>query len=134
MAYREALITFLRDVSKVPPAVRGDSQILEYTRPNWTFHAKGLWVQQTNPDSSQSAFTLIGSSNFSHRSLNRDLENQLLVWTSDTDLLNRMVEERDWIFSPQYSQPVTLGKLLSQSCFRLPWYSRFLLPIFRKYM
>jgi CDP-diacylglycerol--glycerol-3-phosphate 3-phosphatidyltransferase len=49
--------------------------LCEYTRPDWTFHAKGLWA--TLPNESAPALTFIGSPNFGHRSVHRDLEAQV---------------------------------------------------------
>jgi phosphatidylserine/phosphatidylglycerophosphate/cardiolipin synthase-like enzyme len=59
--------------------------MLEYNRPKWTWHGKGLWI--TSPKSSTMT-TVIGSSNMNYRSLNRDLEAQLVVVTCDPKLIS----------------------------------------------
>ena len=46
--------------------------IHEYTNGDWTYHAKGAWFYEG--DSEKVEMTIIGSSNFSHRSNRRDTE------------------------------------------------------------
>ncbi|OON14468.1 phospholipase D domain protein, partial [Opisthorchis viverrini] len=127
MAYRESLIklssrfSILDKLKTVNPPI-----FWEYYRPNWTFHAKGLWVEQkplitsSAPSSPPSLLTLIGSSNFSYRSLNRDLESQLVVWTKNAELRTRVIEERNQLFSVSQCHLVTLTRLLAETQFRLP--------------
>eukprot|EP01068_Selenidium_serpulae_P020953 Selendium_serpulae@DN9425_c0_g1_i1.p1 len=64
----------------------------EFERDGWTFHAKGVWIQTPSSPSSQSSsdhssttepdvrtfMTVVGSSNFGHRSHNRDVEMSVL--------------------------------------------------------
>ena len=60
----------------------GDRRLLEYGRPGWEFHAKGIWLAP--PGEGAPLATLVGSSNYGFRSLHRDLEiNFLLVTTND---------------------------------------------------
>lgn len=56
-------------------------EVREYTRPGWTFHAKGLW------GSSVEGWTanVIGSSNFGHRSFAKDLESNLVLLSQEKD-------------------------------------------------
>ncbi|VDP79457.1 unnamed protein product [Echinostoma caproni] len=138
MAYRESLIRLL---TRFGPHTRGIAYptILEYNRPGWTFHAKGLWYEryqhsENNPQHSDTSFTLIGSSNFSYRSLNRDLESQVAVWTTDPVLRAQIQNERNHLFQTTYAYPVLLSKLVAQTQFRLPWYMRVLFPILHTYM
>lgn len=59
--------------------------LLEYERDNWTYHAKGLWYHpSSNP--SLPSMTVIGSSNYGERSVNRDLESQICLVTSNREL------------------------------------------------
>ncbi|KAL4449530.1 hypothetical protein ABPG77_007174 [Micractinium sp. CCAP 211/92] len=90
-------------------------RLLEYRRPGWEFHAKGLWVslpratQQAHQQAQQAqqqaqsqgqqhqaaqplggwappAVTAVGSSNFGFRSLHRDLELQFVLVTRNAAL------------------------------------------------
>ncbi|CAH8870817.1 unnamed protein product [Trichobilharzia szidati] len=137
LAYREALIQLLQSFHT---GVKSNCfGIYEYHRPEWTFHAKGLWVEgvigrDDSVNSPSYSLSLIGSSNYSYRSLNRDVESQLCVFTFSKQLSQHLHEERNHIFSSKYCYPVTLGQLIYQSNYRLPWYTRFMLPVFRRYM
>ena len=51
--------------------------VFEYTNGDWTFHAKGAWIYEE--DAKLPELTVIGSSNFSHRSNRRDTEVQLYI-------------------------------------------------------
>lgn len=68
----------------------------------WTYHAKGLWV--TFPSSSSSevekedpSLTVIGSSNYTKRSYELDLEANVVIATSDPGLRRRLGEEVKWL-------------------------------------
>lgn len=118
--------------------------VYEYTRPEWTFHAKGLWIESVDNNDNKNtdddhhhlsySLSLVGSSNFSYRSLNRDLESQLCIITMNSNLCQSIYHERCHIFSSIYCSPITLNQLISQTEYRLPVYIRFILPIFRWYM
>ncbi|XP_054726594.1 CDP-diacylglycerol--glycerol-3-phosphate 3-phosphatidyltransferase, mitochondrial [Anastrepha obliqua] len=69
----------------------------EYERDGWTYHAKGLWYYL--PGASFPNLTLIGSSNFGERSVNRDLETQVCLVTSNDGLSSRLQGEVDRLFS-----------------------------------
>ena len=95
----------------------------EYRRPGWTFHAKGLWwmaggggggggsggaesSHDTDSDSparasssSVAALTLIGSPNFGERSVERDLESQCAIATTDPALCDTLSDEREAVFA-----------------------------------
>ncbi|XP_058461876.1 CDP-diacylglycerol--glycerol-3-phosphate 3-phosphatidyltransferase, mitochondrial isoform X2 [Malaya genurostris] len=65
--------------------------LMEYERTGWTYHAKGLWYYL--PGSSLPNLTLIGSSNFGERSVNRDLEAQICVVTTNNGLQRKLQSE-----------------------------------------
>lgn len=65
--------------------------MMEYERPGWTFHAKGLWYYP--PGSGVPWATLVGSANLGERSVRRDLEAQALIITESSDLQERLHEE-----------------------------------------
>ena len=75
----------------------------EYFRSQWTFHAKGLWYSPPREDLPN--LTLIGSSNFGHRSLKRDLENQTVLITSNFRLRQQLCDECDHVY--KYGEHVT---------------------------
>uniref|UniRef100_A0A8R1DLP9 CDP-diacylglycerol--glycerol-3-phosphate 3-phosphatidyltransferase n=1 Tax=Caenorhabditis japonica TaxID=281687 RepID=A0A8R1DLP9_CAEJA len=72
---------------------RASIRMHEYFREGWTFHAKGLWIEKGNETT-----TLIGSSNYGYRSVHRDLEAQVLVITSDNELVTRLNQEKNRLF------------------------------------
>ena len=63
----------------------------EYLRSQWTFHAKGLWYSPPREDFP--TLTLVGSPNFGHRSLKRDLENQTALITTNIGLRRQLYGE-----------------------------------------
>jgi CDP-diacylglycerol---glycerol-3-phosphate 3-phosphatidyltransferase len=67
--------------------------LLEYERPQWTYHAKGLWY--TPSGSSLPCMTVVGSSNYGERSVNRDLESQICLVTSNESLQRALKAEYD---------------------------------------
>jgi CDP-diacylglycerol--glycerol-3-phosphate 3-phosphatidyltransferase len=75
----------------------------ECLRNQWTFHAKGLWYRPPLEDLPN--FTLIGSPNFGHRSLTRDLENQIALSTSNVGLRHQLRHECDNVY--KYGVQVT---------------------------
>ncbi|KAH8353845.1 hypothetical protein KR084_008486 [Drosophila pseudotakahashii] len=68
----------------------------EYEKPGWTYHAKGLWYYL--PEARLPNLTLIGSSNFGERSVNRDLETQVCLVTANKDLSQRLQAEADRLY------------------------------------
>lgn len=66
-------------------------KLFEYQRPGWTYHAKGLWYYL--PGSYMPDLTLIGSSNFGERSVNRDLESQICLVTVNDELRRQLQRE-----------------------------------------
>lgn len=72
--------------------------LFEYEKPDWTYHAKGLWYYL--PGASEwPTLTLIGSSNFGERSVNRDLETQVCIATANRSLQQRLHQECERLFS-----------------------------------
>lgn len=87
----------------------------------WTYHAKGLWV--TFPPSAPAtvdgdaapaaqaasqedpSLTVVGSSNYTKRSYELDLEANVIIATSDAGLRRRLGEEVKWL--NEHAQPVT---------------------------
>jgi CDP-diacylglycerol---glycerol-3-phosphate 3-phosphatidyltransferase len=67
--------------------------LLEYERSSWTYHAKGIWYY---PNGSPSpSMTVFGSSNYGERSVNRDLETQICLVTTNQTLQNKFHDEHE---------------------------------------
>jgi CDP-diacylglycerol--glycerol-3-phosphate 3-phosphatidyltransferase len=79
----------------------------EYFREGWTFHGKGLWYYLAGEP--LPSLTLIGSSNYGHRSLSRDLEAQVAVVTSNQQLREALHTEQKQMFA--YSRPLSLSDM-----------------------
>ena len=78
-------------------------QMYEYRRPGWTFHCKGLWVYEPGKDLPYA--TTVGSPNFGYRSVEKDLEAQLTVFTKNRSLQEALHHEQARVF--ELSQRVT---------------------------
>ncbi|KAM9774176.1 CDP-diacylglycerol--glycerol-3-phosphate 3-phosphatidyltransferase, mitochondrial isoform X1 [Syngnathus typhle] len=75
---------------------QGRVQLHEYHRPQWTFHAKGLWYYLSEQD--RPCLTLIGSPNFGYRSVHRDLEAQIAIVTENEQLQDQLREEQEMLY------------------------------------
>lgn len=143
LAYCQLERAFYRAVARAGRLMRdpeGDPDsagvaIHEYTRPGWTFHAKGVWrysrgssssahlgavtgapalapsstASSTAPDSSalphDTMCTLAGSPNYGQRGLARDCELQLEFLTAEPGLVQRFLHERDELFGRHAGLP-----------------------------
>ena len=64
-----------------------DARLFFWERPDWTFHAKGIWLTEEENDTESNggndngkvAAVVVGSSNFGYRSFYRDMESNLLL-------------------------------------------------------
>jgi CDP-diacylglycerol--glycerol-3-phosphate 3-phosphatidyltransferase len=63
--------------------------LYEYSRPEWSFHPKGVWVARNGEIES----TIIGSSNFGYRSKFRDLEISFKLETECGSLRSQLKKE-----------------------------------------
>ncbi|GLD60154.1 CDP-diacylglycerol--glycerol-3-phosphate 3-phosphatidyltransferase, mitochondrial [Lates japonicus] len=82
----------------------------EYHRPQWTFHAKGLWYYLQGQD--RPCLTLIGSPNFGYRSVHRDLEAQIAIVTENEELQSQLQEEQEMLY--QRSTEVSSSTISSE--------------------
>lgn len=76
-------------------------KLYEYEKPGWTYHAKGLWYYL--PGSYMPDLTVIGSSNFGERSVNRDLESQICLVTVNDELRRQL--QREYVNLKRYCSP-----------------------------
>uniref|UniRef100_A0A7E4V5L4 CDP-diacylglycerol--glycerol-3-phosphate 3-phosphatidyltransferase n=1 Tax=Panagrellus redivivus TaxID=6233 RepID=A0A7E4V5L4_PANRE len=84
-------VNLSKDLYEAAKAKQRDLTLHEYSRPGWTFHGKGIWIEQKTAGISA---TMLGSSNYGYRSASRDMEAQVLVVTSNDKLRARLEEER----------------------------------------
>jgi CDP-diacylglycerol--glycerol-3-phosphate 3-phosphatidyltransferase len=65
----------------------------------WTYHAKGFWITfpEGNGEKSDPSLTVVGSSNYTKRSYELDLEANVVIATSDPGLKRRLGEEVRWL-------------------------------------
>jgi len=94
--FKRSLIT-----SEVPNKRKDFVMLSEYSRPNWTFHAKGIWIKSL---SEKIAATVIGSSNYGYRSVYRDLEVGALLVTRNEGLIRQITEEKQALM--EFCQPI----------------------------
>ncbi|KAK4446372.1 hypothetical protein QBC34DRAFT_411591 [Podospora aff. communis PSN243] len=77
---------------------------IAHAKNGWTFHAKGWWIGGVCDEKDDLSMTSIGSSNYGERSLNLDLELDLLIVTRDPELKRRIHGEERKIL--KYGQSV----------------------------
>jgi CDP-diacylglycerol--glycerol-3-phosphate 3-phosphatidyltransferase len=70
----------------------------------WTYHAKGFWITfpeaegtEGKSEKSDPSLTVIGSSNYTKRSYELDLEANVVIATTDPGLRRRLGEEVKWL-------------------------------------
>ena len=80
--------------------------ISEYSRPGWSFHPKGIWITRSGESMPRS--TIIGSSNFGHRSSVRDLEISFHVQSEDEIIRHGM--KMEWERIKKWSKSVPKGR------------------------
>jgi CDP-diacylglycerol--glycerol-3-phosphate 3-phosphatidyltransferase len=83
----------------------------EYRRPGWTFHAKGLWLLPAGGAAGGGGdvprfTTVVGSSNYGERGLERDAELQVEFTSADVPLCARFTAERDALWGKPWAAAV----------------------------
>lgn len=97
----------------------------EYQKDAWTYHAKGLWYYL--PNSQWPDLTVIGSSNFGERSVNRDLESQICLVTTNETLRKQLQYECDNLY--KHGQVAERELEIRQ----VPKWVRLVVALFRNY-
>ncbi|KAI8055841.1 hypothetical protein BDF22DRAFT_672474 [Syncephalis plumigaleata] len=86
----------------------------EYSRPGWTFHAKGFWLEpKLSHHLAGPMLTTIGSPNFGYRSFERDVEAQAWIYSENTALHQQWHQDISNI--QKYTSQVTLSELQDRS-------------------
>lgn len=136
---------YLQDFLKRMQSSCSRGEICEFERSGWTFHAKGIWVEGTVDDnkdchtvfadaadcaevspekcSSGPFLSVVGSSNFGFRSVERDLEAQLFMGTSNLKLQATLATERNALLSQCVRQVGYIYCLIS-CCFSFNFASK----------
>ncbi|EPY52855.1 CDP-diacylglycerol-glycerol-3-phosphate3-phosphatidyltransferase [Schizosaccharomyces cryophilus OY26] len=118
-AYQYIAEKFLIDATRM----RKDIDVLQWQRPGHTYHAKGFWF--TYPGRSTPFLTTIGSSNYTSRSRQLDLESTLVIMTQNQQLQSSFQKEVQLI--RQYAKPMGSCNLE-----KVPVYVKALAALLRK--
>ncbi|KAI8802989.1 hypothetical protein BJ742DRAFT_909438 [Cladochytrium replicatum] len=97
-AYAYLTSKFVRELGSLR---REQITLYEYDRTGWTFHAKGLWCEYEG----KMRLATIGSSNYGHRSQERDLESQIYLVSEDAAVMDRLQRNVDVIMSDAKEMP-----------------------------
>lgn len=105
-----------------------------WQRPDWTFHAKGLWIlEANNDDNNELAAAVVGSSNFGRRSFERDMEsNLILIFPPQSAFANVFTDEWNSLLgdSQQVQDP---KQVLVDLAPPLPFYVRVCFPFIKSF-
>lgn len=101
----------------------------EWEAYGWTYHAKGAWFYPPGV-TDKVDLSVIGSSNYSHRSNRRDTECQLYILAECEDLQHRLHGEADNLFSN--SKQVTLESLKNEDPDQVGWREKMLNRLVKK--
>jgi CDP-diacylglycerol--glycerol-3-phosphate 3-phosphatidyltransferase len=104
--------------------------IRHWERPGWTFHSKGLWLQQEK----ELAAAVIGSSNFGGRSFVRDMESNLIMVFSPSSReseISRLLQH-EWQELMHHSKQVDTKELVKNAP-PLPMHVQSLLPFIKSF-
>lgn len=102
--------------------------LFEYCRKGWTFHGKGMWSYM--PGESLPSMTMIGSPNFGFRSVNRDLEAQLVIVTKNEKLRKQLHKEQTCFL--KYSREIN-NDTFRQQRYRVPRWVALITFIIKRY-
>ena len=64
--------------------------IYEFVKPNYSFHKKGIWLFYKT-----AAINIIGSSNYNRRSNTQDIEQNMVLFTTDQKIITLWKTEVD---------------------------------------
>ncbi|EPX72568.1 CDP-diacylglycerol-glycerol-3-phosphate3-phosphatidyltransferase [Schizosaccharomyces octosporus yFS286] len=118
-AYQYIAEKFLHDATRM----RKDINVLQWQRPGHTYHAKGFWF--TYPGRPFPFLTTIGSSNYTSRSRQLDLEATMVIMTQNQQLQSTFQKELQLI--RQHAKPMG-----SCSLEKVPLYVKALASLLRK--
>ncbi|XP_022313163.2 CDP-diacylglycerol--glycerol-3-phosphate 3-phosphatidyltransferase, mitochondrial-like isoform X1 [Crassostrea virginica] len=104
-------------------------RLYEYYRSQWTYHVKGLWYYL--PNQNRPFLSMMGSSNFGHRSVYRDVECQIALVTQNKQLQAQLHQEQTNFFA----NGVETNEVTFQQDDRyVPLWVRLASPFLRRYL
>ncbi|XP_061182445.1 CDP-diacylglycerol--glycerol-3-phosphate 3-phosphatidyltransferase, mitochondrial-like [Saccostrea echinata] len=104
-------------------------RLYEYYRDQWTYHVKGLWYYL--PNQTLPFLCMMGSSNFGHRSVYRDLECQIALVTQNKQLQSELHREQEYFFA----HGIQTDEDTYQKADRfVPYWVRLTSPFIRRYL
>uniref|UniRef100_A0A1I7RRT6 CDP-diacylglycerol--glycerol-3-phosphate 3-phosphatidyltransferase n=1 Tax=Bursaphelenchus xylophilus TaxID=6326 RepID=A0A1I7RRT6_BURXY len=125
--YIPALYVYISDLlNKKINALGKKIRLLEYQRPGWSFHAKGIWINWKD----NYVATVIGSSNYGYRSTIRDLEAQIMIVTKNEVLKQRINEEKNMML--EYTRQLD-NVILAKPDHYVPWWVRYVAHAFKNF-
>ena len=101
----------------------------EWSSGDWTFHAKGAWIYEEGSELPQ--MTIIGSSNFSHRSNRRDTEAMLYIVPECENFKSRLHDECEHLFSKSSKMTSETIKDKNNKEYRVTWKDQIINRLFR---
>ena len=100
----------------------------EYTNGDWTYHAKGAYFYENeNP---HPEMTIIGSSNFSHRSNRRDTEMQLYIVPDCENFKKRMHDECEHLFEKADKKTIEELEDKDNKQYKITWKDKIIRKLF----
>lgn len=121
--YRIALLKWIKQLQGSP-----NVKFWEFTKEGSTYHSKGLWLKAVGQQSAE-YLTVYGSSNFSNRSFQKDLENQFYIVTSDQEKIGIFEREREALW--RHARPITVEAIEGDKETRTGIVERTLFRLFR---
>ena len=109
--------------------------IYEYSKGDWTYHAKGAWVYERlgkDLEEELPTMTVVGSSNFSHRSNRRDTEVQayLVPALDNLEFRQRLHDECDNLFKHGKQMSIEDLKDKKGEQYKLTWKDKIIQKLF----
>ena len=115
-------------------AKRGSNNKLdihEFKRAQWTFHSKGMWINENDSDENITT-SVIGSSNFSYRSLRRDNEAQFYIYSMCPEFQKQLKKEQESQYS--HCEVVTEKNLRKDEGMEFGWITIILAKLLRSFL
>ena len=136
--YSAVLYSFLRHMAQCGQHV---VDVKEWQRDGWSYHVKGMWLSMgraaVEADGEEAVLSVVGSTNFGLRSMERDAECSLVIVTKgglgEGSLARRLGEERDRLWA--HGVEVTVDTFEREDSERqLPWLIRWVARFAREYL
>ena len=121
--YRCVLSQWINAFSK-----HNNVQFYEFQKPGATYHGKGVWLKCLNNPQTE-YLTIYGSSNYSNRSYQRDLESQFYLVTNDPDKIALFEQEREDLM--RHCHIVTAEIIAADRETRVNWWQKLGLKMFK---